>query len=88
MFDCKLIEFKKIRDKLLAHNDMGRLKADEIFEGTGLIIKDVRNLTQFGMDCINHYSKYVDGHIFSLKATNNLDVEVILGILEKSEQVH
>ena len=87
-FDCKLIKFKMIRDKLLAHNDMGRLKADDIFEGTGLIVNDVRNLTQFGMDCINHYSQYVDGRVFSLKATNNLDVKVILDILEKSEKVH
>ncbi|WKY49096.1 hypothetical protein Q5O24_07245 [Eubacteriaceae bacterium ES3] len=88
LFDCKLIEFKKIRDKLLAHNDMGKLKEDDIFKGTGLVINDVRNLIQFGMDCVNHYSNYYDGQFFSIKATNNFDVDVILSILKKSKQNH
>lgn len=83
-----ILELKKIRDKTLVHNDMCKLESGyDIFSDAGLLIKDIRDLIQFGINCINNYSKYYDKNIFSVKAHNNLDVEAILDILEKSDRI-
>ena len=84
-FNENINSLKKFRDTSLAHNDYCKLDERlDVWAEENMVIKYIRDLIAFGQDLINNYSRYSSNTAHSIKVTNKLDVENILGVLEKN----
>jgi hypothetical protein len=86
-FSEKINSLKEVRDTSLAHNDYCKLEDGfDVWAGKNIVIRDIRALIAFGENLINNYSRYSSNTAHSIKATNKLDVEYMLRVLEKNRK--
>lgn len=83
-FSKEISELKSMRDTALAHNDPCKLTINfDMWSDKDIHIADIHNLIEYGATVVNNFCHFSDSTVHSISATNKLDVEGLLNILER-----